>query len=38
MESQVPNIRPLASCLGIWSTLEVLKMFLVPKARASLGK
>ena len=37
-ESQVPNIRPLASCLGIWSTLDAEKMFLVPSARASLGK
>ena len=38
MDSQVPNIRPLASCLGIWSTLDAEKMVLVPRPRASLGK
>ena len=28
----VPNISADAACLGYWSTVEALKMFLVPKA------
>ena len=37
-DSQCPNISPLASCLGIWSSVEAENTFLVPSARASLGK
>ena len=36
-ESIVPNIRPDETCLGIWSTVEALKMFCEPSARSSAG-
>ena len=36
--SQWPNIRPLASCLGIWSSVDAEKTLRVPNARASLPK
>jgi len=38
VESQWPNIRPLASCLGIWSRVEAENTLRLPMARASLPK
>ena len=37
-DNQWPNISPLASCLGIWSSVLAENTFLVPSARASLPK
>ena len=31
--SQSPNISPLDSCLGIWSSVDAEKTFLLPTAR-----
>ena len=38
MLSQWPNISPLDSCLGIWSSVEAEKTFFVPIARARRGR
>ena len=38
MPSQLPNIRPQESILGIWSTLDAENILRVPSMRARRGK
>ena len=37
IDSQSPNIRPLESCFGIWSSVEAENRLREPSARANRG-